>query len=81
MGIGESRDVLMWCAIINFGTLLLWFLKVAVAGDWIYRYHSKWFPMPREDFNAAHYSGMMLFKLAILLFNVVPFVALLIVGS
>lgn len=80
MAIDEIRDVLMWCTIINFVVLLSWYAMFALAGGWIYRYHGKWFPMSREAFNVVHYSGMGLFKLAILVFNLVPYVALLIVG-
>ena len=80
MSIHEIREVLMWCTIINAVMLLVWFAMFALAGDWIYRCHSKWFPLPRETFNAIHYSGMALFKLAIFVFNLVPFLALLIVG-
>jgi len=80
MGINEIRSLLMWCTIINIGILLLWFAMFAFAGDWLYRYHGKWFPMSRDAFNVVHYSGMGLFKLAIFVFNLVPYVALLIVG-
>jgi len=80
MEIDEIRDALMWCTIINFGMLLLWFAVFACAGDWICRYHGKWFPISRDAFNVAHYSGMLLFKLAVFMFNLVPFIALLIVG-
>jgi hypothetical protein len=33
-----------------------------------------------ETFDAIHYSGMVLFKIGILLFNLVPYFALRIVG-
>jgi len=76
----QLRAFFMWCAIINFGFLLLWWVMFALAADWIYRMHGRWFPMPREEFNVAHYRGMMYFKIAVFLFNLVPYVALLIVG-
>ena len=74
------RAALGWCAIINIGLLLWWFLFVMFAGDFVYRMHGKWFPMPREKFNAIHYTGIMYFKLAVLVLNVVPYLALRIVG-
>ena len=80
MDIKEIRDVFMWCTIINMGMLMLWFVMFMLAGDWIHRFHSKWFPMSREAFNVTHYAGMGLYKLAIFLLNLVPFLALLIVG-
>jgi hypothetical protein len=80
MELGQIRDMLLWCTIINFGMLLLWFGMFTVAGGWIYRLHGRWFPMSREAFNVAHYSGIGLYKLAIFMFNLVPYLALLIVG-
>ncbi|MHC4504863.1 MAG: DUF6868 family protein [Planctomycetota bacterium] len=80
MGIKVIRDVLMWCTIINSGVLLFWFVLFALARDWMHRYHGRWFPMSKEAFNVVHYSGMGLFKLAVVLFNLVPFIALLIVS-
>jgi len=41
---------------------------------------SKWFPIPRETFNVVIYAFIGLFKIIFLFFNVVPYVALLIVG-
>jgi hypothetical protein len=36
--------------------------------------------MPVERFNAIHYSAMAFFKCGILIFNLVPYLALRIVG-
>ena len=80
MEIHEIRDALLWCTVINMAMLLLWSVMLTVAGDWIYRFHGKWFHMSREAFNAIHYSGILLFKIAIFLFNLVPYIALVIVG-
>jgi hypothetical protein len=74
------RDVLAWCAVINYGLLLWWFLVFALAHDWMYRFHSKWFNFSVDTFDAIHYAGIALFKIAIFLFNLVPYLALRIVG-
>ena len=50
------------------------------AGDWVFRMQSKWFPISRDAFNVVIYSFFALFKIVFLVFNVVPYVALLIVG-
>jgi len=73
------RGVLGWCAVINIGMLLLWFLFLAFAHDWIYRMHSKWFKIPAETFNAIHYTGIVFFKIVIFVFNIIPYFALRIV--
>lgn len=72
------RNMLLWCAVINLGLLMLWFLFFTLAHDWMYRWHGKWFNLSVERFDAIHYTGMVFFKLCILLFNIVPYCALLI---
>ena len=76
MSIAIARDVLLWCAVINYGVLLVWFLFFLLAHDWVYRLHGRWFHLSVEQFDALHYASMALFKIGILLFNLVPYVAL-----
>ena len=80
MTIDMVRDMFLWCSVINAGLLLLWFLFLTCAHDWVYRMHSRWFGIPVERFDAIHYAGMTFFKLSIFLFNLVPYLALRIVG-
>ena len=79
MDISTVRAFFMWCTIINGALLVLSFLICACAGDWVYRMHSRWFPISREAFNVAIYSFTGLFKMFVLAFNLVPYVALVIV--
>lgn len=71
----------MWCTIMNGALLVLWTTMGILAPDLVYRTQSKWFPIPRETFNVVFYSFLGLFKIVFLVFNVVPYVALLIVGQ
>jgi hypothetical protein len=70
----------MWCTIINGGLLLLWTTVYMLAPDLTYRTQSKWFAFSRETFDVVYYSFLGLFKIFYIIFNVVPFIALLIVG-
>ena len=70
----------MWCTIINGALLVLWITMYSLAPDLVYRTQNKWFPIPRETFNVVFYSFLGLYKIIFLVFNVVPYVALLIVG-
>jgi len=74
------RDMLGWCIVMNWIVLAWWLLFFIIAHDWMYRIHSKWFKIPVETFDAIHYGGMGIFKAAILVFNLVPYLALRIVG-
>ena len=80
MSIELVRDVFLWCALINYGVLLLWALLFITAHEWMHRLHGRWFRLPVERFDAIHYGGMAIYKIGILLFNLVPYVALHIVG-
>lgn len=80
MNIEVLRSFLLWCTVINYGILLVWFLFFVFAHDGIQRVHGKWFHFSREQFNALHYIGMAIFKIGIILFNLVPYVVLCIVS-
>jgi len=79
MDIQTLTTFFMWCSIINGGLLALWSTILIISPDLVYRTQSKWFPMPRETFNVVIYSFLGLFKIVFLVFNVVPYLALLIV--
>jgi hypothetical protein len=76
MSIVEIRQILLWCVGINYAILVVWFGAFIVAHDGLYRLHSHWFSMSKETFDMLHYAGMALFKIAIMVFNLVPLLAL-----
>jgi hypothetical protein len=80
MTIDTVLNVLLWCAVMNYGVLLLWVLLFTQAHDWMYRWHCRWFRLSTEQFDGIHYALIGLFKLGIFLFNLVPYVALRIVA-
>jgi hypothetical protein len=73
------RHFLLWCTVINYGILLLWFMVFVFAHDWISRIHGRWFFLCSEQFDAIHYLGMAIYKVGILLFNLVHLVVLYII--
>jgi hypothetical protein len=80
MDIATLRAVFMWCTILTGAIYILTAIMCAFAGGWIYRIQSKWFPLPRETFNVVIYSYLGVFKIVFLVFVLIPYVALLIVG-
>lgn len=80
MDITAIRAFFLWCTVINGGLLIVSSIICAVAGDWIYRLHSRWFPISRPSFDVAIYSGIVLYKIVFITFNLVPYLALLIIG-
>jgi hypothetical protein len=80
LSIEVTRNFLLWCTVIDYGILLVWFLFFARCRDWIQGIHGRWFHLSGDQFDAIHYAGMAIFKIGIILFNLVPLVVLYIVG-
>jgi hypothetical protein len=76
MSIEIVRNALLWCAVINYGILLVWFLLFILAHDWMYLFHGRWFRLSVEQFDMLHYGAMAIFKVGIILLNLVPYIAL-----
>jgi hypothetical protein len=70
----------MWCTIINGGVLLFWTVCVLCLPDLVYRIQSKWIPISRQAFDIAIYSFIGIFKVFFLMFNLVPYLALTLIG-
>ena len=77
MDIQTLTSFFMWCTVIDGAILVLWTLMFASIPDLIYRVQSRLFPIHRETFNAVMYGFLGLFKLLFLVFNLVPYLTLL----
>ena len=80
MTLEAIRSMLGWCTLINWGMLLLWFLMISVAHDWIYGIHGKLFKVSVEKFDEINYRAMITYKVGVFIFNFVPYLALRIIG-
>jgi len=76
MTIEVVRRALLWCTVINYGILLVWFLVFILAHDWIYNLHDRWFRLSVDQFDMLHYAGISIYKIGIILLNLVPYIAL-----
>ena len=77
MDIQALTSFFMWCTVIDGGILIAWTLLFAFAPDRVYRLQNRFFPIHRETYNAVVYSLLGLFKVLFLVFNLVPYLALL----
>ena len=81
MSIQKLVAFFMWCTIIN-GGLLVFSIIIGISGlDLVYNVQGKLFQIPREALNVAYYSFLGLYKIIWLVFNAVPYVALLIINK
>jgi hypothetical protein len=72
----EIELALLWSAGMNYAVLLVWFGVFVLAHDWLYRLHGRWFKISVDAFDAIHYAGLAIYKIGVLLFNLVPLFAL-----
>lgn len=80
MNLELTREALGWCTLINMGLLFYWSLMMLFGRGFVHRMHCRFIPLSEERFNGIHYAGMAIYKLAIFVFNLVPWIALHIVG-
>jgi hypothetical protein len=80
MTMDELREFLIWCTAINYGVIVLWFSMLILAHDWLYQAHAHWFRISVETFDALHYAGLSMYKIGVLLFNLVPLIVLFIIS-
>jgi hypothetical protein len=80
MSIETARSFFLWCSIINYAILLLWSLPFMFWRDGLHRLWGRWFRLSPEQFDIVNIGGITIFKIGILLFNIVPCVTLYLVG-
>jgi len=80
MDIQTVTKFFMWCTIINGGLLILSALLLTFAQDFVYNLHSRWFSIPRETFSIVVYSFLGGYKILFIVFNLVPYLVLELVG-
>ena len=80
MNIEILSKFLFWCAVVNYVILIIWFVVFVFARERIYKIHGKWYPISSEQFNAINYAGIAFYKILVLVFNLVPYIALRIIA-
>jgi hypothetical protein len=80
MSIEIIRNAFLWCAVINYIVLIIWFVFYMLPHEWLYRLWRRWFRLTAEQFDAINFAAIAFYKLGIFLFNLVPYLALRIAG-
>lgn len=76
MNIEQIRDGLLYCTVMNFALLALWGLLCQLPHEWLYRVVSRIFRCTEAQFDTVNYAGIVFYKIGILLFNLIPYLAL-----
>ena len=80
MAIPTLQSFFMYCTILNLGILMITGLFLAIGGDFVYWVKSKFFNISREQFDVAIYCCIAFYKIIVIVFCFVPWMALLIIG-
>ena len=70
----------MWCTIINGSIYILGAVLCKFVSDFMYRIHNRYvISISREAFNVTVYASLGFLKILVLVFSLVPYLALLII--
>ncbi|HXK49522.1 MAG TPA: hypothetical protein PKW56_03565 [Clostridiales bacterium] len=80
MDIQMLKEFFMWCSIISVSVMVFWTLVFMAIPDLVYK-SQKWvFPkMTRDNFDLIIYCYIGIFKIFFIVFNLIPFLVLLII--
>jgi hypothetical protein len=76
MTIESLTELLGWASVINIGILVLSTLAVITVRASITEIHSKIFGLDEKDLGRAYFQYLAQFKIAIIVLNIAPYIAL-----
>lgn len=80
MSIEIARAFFMWCTILNGALLTFTFLVFVFAAEPVSQIHGRMFSISRETFGVVIYTFIIGYKMIWIVFNLVPWLALLLIG-
>jgi len=76
MNIETIREFLGWCTIINYGLMILAFLKVYALRNTLAQFRQELFGLDEESVRRLQGQFFVNYKVAIIIFNLTPYIAL-----
>jgi hypothetical protein len=80
VNIETARGFFLWCSVINYALLIIWAVPFMIWRDRFYRLWGRWFRLSTEQFDVLNICGITIYKIGVILFNLVPCIALYLVG-
>ncbi len=69
-----------WCSILSIGILLYTTIMLSVFKGFAKSMHTKWFGISEEQLDTLYFNFLGHLKLAIIMLNIVPYIALRIIS-
>ena len=79
----KISKVLFWCFIMGFAVMFIWLGMLLSAGDGMYQMHTKIFALEtsKGTYMLLHLCGIALWKMVVILFFCIPWLAIKIVSK
>lgn len=74
-------EFLGWASVINIGILLITSVLLILMRETIMHIHSKMFGLDTKHLSKAYFQYLAQYKILIYVFNIVPYIALKIMGN
>jgi Zn-dependent protease len=74
------REFLGWCTVINMGILLIAAIVAGPMRGVVSGIYSKMYGLSEADLSRAYFQYLAHYKIAIYVFNLVPYIALVIIA-
>jgi hypothetical protein len=76
MDLKKLRSILGWCAVINYGLILLGAIVYLLIDKYIYEFSQLFYPIEEDWFNLVILIGLAIWEILIWVFNIVPYIVL-----
>ena len=80
MDITTTKTFFMWCMILNLGVLFLTSIVCMFFADFSFKMNNRFFGISREAFNILIPCFLGFYKVIVIVFSIVPYIALEIAG-
>ncbi len=78
--LGALQEILGWCTILNFGMLIFASVLLSLMRSKIMAIHSEMYALDEKDLSRAYFQYLAQYKIAIFVFNLMPYLALRLMG-
>ena len=79
MSIEQLTSFLAWCTLLNMAFLITATLALYVMRDFVMSIHSRMFGVSKSNLPNIYFKYLAYFKIAVIVFNLTPYLALRIV--
>lgn len=76
MSIDTVCEFLGWCSVISIGVMTFQSLAILSLRGWITSLHARMFQLDEDSLRRSYFQYLAHFKIAFIVFNLIPYIAL-----